>query len=190
VRKFYFRTIRRTQGAEIRFKLPGGDAVVPVTIWSFEDQRAFRKHKGKLLPRRWPLGEKLTELKQKQTMGFGQPKGNKKGSGGWLNVSDDRIWDMQPDSTIPRWHWVNIRKGCPIHGAEIYRKRSYYPWIKDTSLPYRWKIKCPVGGEEYPSNDFANGDFTSGDYPDDGIGGAFLHSKGKAPQHTQGGSRM
>jgi hypothetical protein len=35
-----------------------------------------------------------------------------------------------------------------------------------------------VGGELYPSNDFANGDMTSGEFPDDGIGGACLY-KGK-----------
>jgi hypothetical protein len=37
----------------------------------------------------------------------------------------------------------------------VYRKIAFYPWVKDTSLPYRWKVKCPVDGEEYPSNDFA-----------------------------------
>ena len=179
VRKFYFRTVQRGENIELRFKLPGGDVVVAVTIWSFEDQRAFRKHKGQQLPRRWPLGEALPELKQSQTLGYGVPSANKEGSGGWLDVSDDGIWNAQPDSTIPRWHWVNIQKGCPVHGAEVYRKRSYYPWGKDTSLPYRWKIKCPVGAEEYPSNDFGNGDFTSGDSPDDGIGGAFVHESGE-----------
>ena len=55
--------------------------------------------------------------------------------------------------------------------AEIYRKAPYYPWIMDGSQPWKWKIRCPVGGEEYPSNDFARGDMTSGPFPDDGIGG-------------------
>ncbi len=45
----------------------------------------------------------------------------------------------------------------------------------DSSLPWQWKIRCPVGGEEYPSNDFAHGDMTSGPFPDDGIGGGCLH---------------
>ena len=35
-------------------------------------------------------------------------------------------------------------------------------------LPYR--LKCPIGGEIYPSNDFAAGDLTTGAFPDDGTG--------------------
>ena len=83
---------------------------------------------------------------------------------------------MQPDSTIPRWHWVNVTHGCPVHGPEIYKTRAFYPWKKSASLPYKWKIECPVGHELYPSNDFAAGDMTSGEFPDDGIGGACSHN--------------
>ncbi|HID20827.1 MAG TPA: hypothetical protein EYP14_00290, partial [Planctomycetaceae bacterium] len=176
-RKYYFRARKPTQRAEIVFGLPSGKVVVPVTIWSFEDLRSFRKLKGVLLPRRWPLGERLPELKQKQTFPTGaetkQPK--RKDRSGWLAYSDDDIWAMQPDSTIPRWHWTNIVHGCPVHGRAIYRKRSYYPWEMDATFPWRWKIRCPVGGEEYPSNDFAHGDMTSGPFPDDGIGGGCLY---------------
>ena len=55
-----------------------------------------------------------------------------------------------------------------------------YPWLNDkgvplrqynAAVPYLWKLRCPIGGETYPTNDFAAGDFTSGAYPDDGIGG-------------------
>ena len=48
---------------------------------------------------------------------------------------------MQPDSTLPRWHWVNLPHGCPVHGTEIYRKQAYYPWVKDLSLPW----SCHLG---------------------------------------------
>ena len=124
-----------------------------------------------MIPRRWPLGEHLPELKEKQIFPTGaEAKTPKtKARGGWLGYSDDDIWAMQPDSTIPRWHWTNIEHGCPIHGKEIYRNRAYYPWIMDSKFPWRWKIRCPVGNEEYPSNDFAGGDMTSGEFPDDGI---------------------
>ncbi|MBM4085931.1 MAG: hypothetical protein FJ272_14190, partial [Planctomycetes bacterium] len=152
VRRFYFRAVKPAQKAEIKFALPAGEVVVPIEIWSFEDLRNFRTLKDVQLPRRWPLGKPLPELKEKQTFPTGAeakaPKGDAKGD--WLDVSDDQIWAMQPDSTIPRWHWVNIQHGCPVHGPEIYKKRPYYPWIHDGSLPWRWKIKCPVGGEEYP----------------------------------------
>ena len=150
---------------------------VPVAIWSFEDLRTLRKLKGVQLPRRWPLGERLPELKQRQIFPTGaEAKSPKtKGSGRWLEYSDEDIWAMQPDSTIPRWHWTNIQHGCPVHGKEIYRKRAYYPWHMSSAFPWTWKIRCPVGNEEYPSNDFANGDMTSGPFPDDGIGGACMH---------------
>ena len=54
-------------------------------------------------------------------------------------------------------------------------------WCKERFLSHRRMVewlnlyRCPVGNEEYPSNDFASGDMTSGDFPDDGIGGACLH---------------
>lgn len=178
VRRFYFRALKAAKKAEIRFALPGGDVVVPIEIWSYDDLRQFRTLKDVQLPRRWPLGKTLPELKEKQTVTTPAEiealKGNPGGGTVWLERSDDDIWAMQPDSTIPRWHWVNIQFGCPVHGAEIYRKGAYYPWIKDFSFPWRWKIKCPIGGEEYPSNDFAKGDMTSGQFPDDGIGGGFV----------------
>ncbi|NUQ61506.1 MAG: hypothetical protein HUU20_03395 [Pirellulales bacterium] len=177
-RKFYFRSLKPAPKAEIRFAHPAGEIVVPVEIWSFDDLRAPRELKGVRLPRRWPLGERLPELKPSQIFPTGAeaktPKA--KSGGGWLDVSDDAIWAMQPDSTIPRWHWTNIQHGCPVHGKEIYRERAYYPWDMDGSFPWRWKIRCPVGNEEYPSNGFAAGDMTRGEFPDDGIGGACLHN--------------
>ncbi|MBI3946137.1 MAG: hypothetical protein HY321_09480 [Armatimonadetes bacterium] len=176
VRRFYFRAVKPAKRAEIRFALPGGEVTVPVEIWSFEDLRRFRDLKGTPLPRRWPLGKPIPELKERQVFPTGAeakaPTGEEKG--GWLDVPDDAIWEMQPDSAIPRWHWVNLQYGCPVHGTEIYKHRAYYPWGKDTALPYRWKIRCPVGGEEYPGNDFAAGDFTNGAFPDDGIGGGYV----------------
>ncbi|MBN2293052.1 MAG: hypothetical protein JXM70_11540, partial [Pirellulales bacterium] len=177
IRKFYFRTVKPASKVEIRFELPSGQVVVPIGIWSFDDLRKFRMLKGVQLPRRWPLGKRLPELKQKQTVATGaeakKPKGD--ASGGWLDYSDDDIWAMQPDSTIPRWHWTNIVHGCPTHGKKIYRHKAYYPWIMSSKFPWSWKIRCPVGKEEYPSNDFARGDMTSGPFPDNGIGGACPH---------------
>ncbi len=177
-RRFYFRSLKPSPDSRIRFAHPAGEIVIALKIWSFDDLCSFRELKGVQLPRRWPLGERLPELKQQQTFPTGaearSPK--KKSSGGWLDDSDDDIWAMQPDSTIPRWHWTNIQHGCPVHGKEIYRNRAYYPWIMDGKFPWSWKIRCPVGGEEYPSNDFAAGDMTSGPFADDGIGGACLHN--------------
>ncbi|MCR4413371.1 MAG: hypothetical protein NUV77_13205, partial [Thermoguttaceae bacterium] len=177
IRRFYFRATKPAAKAPIRFALPAGFVEVPLEVWSFDDLLRFRTLKGVQLPRRWPLGERLPELKKRQLVATGAEakKPGAKARGGWLRYSDDDIWGMQPDSTIPRWHWTNIEHGCPVHGKEIYRKEAYYPWIMDGDYPWRWKIRCPVGGEEYPSNDFARGDMTSGPFADDGIGGACLH---------------
>ena len=182
LRKYYFRSLKPAKQADIVFAHPDGEIAISIEIWSFDDLREFRELKGVQLPRRWPLGEELPELKEGQTTTTEVMKEAAGGKGApgkrWLDVSDEQIWNMQPDSTIPRWHWVNVKDGCPIHGTEIYRNRAFYPWTWEYSLPYNWKIRCPVGGELYPSNDFANGDMTSGEFPDDGFGGACEY-KGK-----------
>jgi hypothetical protein len=68
IRRFYFRAFQPTERAEIRFALPDGEVVVPVEVWSFEDLRKYRTLKDVLLPRRWPLGEPLPELKERRTV--------------------------------------------------------------------------------------------------------------------------
>jgi len=180
IRKYYFRTLQPTPQADIIFQHPDGPITISVEIWSFEDLRQFRELKGVQLPRRWPLGQELPELKQSQTLTSeaytqhlqeqGPPSPH------WLEVSDEQIWAVQPDSTIPRCHRLNLGHGCPIHGTEIYKFNAYYPWIKNAARP--WKVECPIGGELYPSNDFAGDDFTSGDFPDDGIGGGYISQDG------------
>lgn len=186
VHRFYFRAQYPAERIEIRISLPAasGEAarseiIVPLQIWSFEELRQFRRLGDVALPRRWPLGEALPELKQGRTVTTDAEIAALKGDPGpapvWLEQPDDAIWAMQPDSTIPRWHWVNLPLGCPVHGTDIYRTQPYYPWEKELSLPWSWKIRCPVGGELYPSNDFGRGDMTGGAFADDGIGGGCLH---------------
>ncbi len=183
-RRYYFRSTADAEQIEVGFAHPAGQVAVPITIWSREELREFRELKGYQLPRRWPLGERLPELKQGRTIysedDIEQMRtGSAGGADQYADLTDDQIWNMQPDSTIPRWHWVNVTHGCPQHGTEIYESRAFYPWIKDSSYPWDWKIECPVGHEKYPSNDFGGGDFTSGEYPDDGIGGGYVAPDGK-----------
>ena len=181
VRRYYFRSVKPGQAVHIGFDLPSGPLTVALDIWSFDQLNEYRTLKGVQLPRRWPLGKALPELKEKQTLTTEAQKAaaHKNGSGSpWLDVPDDDIWNMQPDSTIPRWHWVNVVKGCPVHGQEIYTKVAFYPWIKNTDLPWKWKIECPIGHELYPSNNLGQDDFTSGPYPDDAIGGGYVAPDG------------
>ncbi|MBD3292772.1 MAG: hypothetical protein GF393_07585, partial [Armatimonadia bacterium] len=184
-RRYYFRSNAPVARMEVTFAHPAGEIVVPVTVWSFEDLREFRELKGTQLPRRWPLGEPLPSLKESRTIYSDEEiEAMRTGTAGgraerYASMADEDIWAMQTDSTIPRWHWVNVTHGCPVHGTEIYESRAFYPWIKDATFPYDWKIQCPVGDEKYPSNDFGAGDFTSGEYPDDGIGGGYVAPDGK-----------
>ena len=69
-----------------------------------------------------------------------------------LTMSDDELWEFIPPADQPRA--LNVRFGfdCPIHGKEIFKKGGHYPWIMDREHPF--KVKCPIGGEVYPSNDF------------------------------------
>lgn len=91
----------------------------------------------------------------------------------WVAFPDSYIWEMIPPSDIPR-AFNSSFEGCPIHGKE-YFKHGNYSWIMD---PFNkpWKLICPVGGEEYPSNDFwayyksKDKNLLNGDYPDDGWG--------------------
>ena len=70
----------------------------------------------------------------------------------WVSMSDDDLWNFVLDAEIPRA--LNVRFGyeCPIHGVEVFRKGGHYPWIMSSDMPF--KVKCPVGGEIYPTNDF------------------------------------
>lgn len=66
--------------------------------------------------------------------------------------SDEEIWELIPEADLPRALNVRFGVGCPVHGAEVFRVGGHYPWIMSPDRPF--KVKCPVGGEEYPSNDF------------------------------------
>ena len=89
-----------------------------------------------------------------------------------LNMSDEELWDFIPPAEQPRGLNVHFGADCPIHGKEIHKVGANYPWIIDRNLPF--KVKCPVGGEIYPSNDFKpwgrNAIDSKQKYADDGFG--------------------
>ncbi|MBN2564041.1 MAG: heparinase II/III family protein [Phycisphaerae bacterium] len=92
----------------------------------------------------------------------------------WIEIPDEQLYWLLPDSRVPRAFNVSA-KGCPIHGTAIYQ-HGRYPWVLDREAPFT--ITCPVGGEQYPSNDFgaylASGmqdrSLLTGPYADDGRG--------------------
>lgn len=74
------------------------------------------------------------------------------GAARWVAMSDQELWDFVPPPEELRALNVSFGVGCPVHGAEVFRKGGHYPWLTSDDHPF--KVKCPVGGEEYPGNDF------------------------------------
>ena len=93
----------------------------------------------------------------------------------WIRIPDKQLAGMVPPPEVPR-AFNSSFEGCPIHGKDLFRFGNY-SWIMD---PFKrpWKLKCPVGGEEYPSNDFQryldsgmrDRSMLTGDFTDDGWG--------------------
>ncbi len=96
-------------------------------------------------------------------------------AGKWISWDDQDLRDLIPDARVPRAFDLNIH-GCPVHGDTIFNIGGVYPWILDFHRPLT--VKCPAGGEIYPSNDFhayAKGGFEKKNQPpsefeDDGWG--------------------
>ena len=140
-----------------------------------------------VMPRRWPLGEAFEEVKQGRTLHTPEEVARARRhvqtrawakdhlkralaeAERWAQKSDDFLWDLVLPTTVPRRHYVNQLRGCPVHGVAVKDFDTFHPWRLDVEH-HPYKLQCPVGGEWYPSNDFASGDLTSGPYPDDGWG--------------------
>lgn len=92
-----------------------------------------------------------------------------------LEKSDDFVWMLMPTTRIARHVPVKFKAACPLHGEELKRLDPYCGYNIDP-LNHPYKVQCKVGGEWWPTNDYAAGDMTGGDYPDDGNG---AHRDGK-----------
>lgn len=68
----------------------------------------------------------------------------------WLAWTDSDLRKLMPDARVPRGFDLSV-KGCPVHGDAVF-KHGRYSWIIDPRKPYT--VKCPVGSETYPSNDY------------------------------------
>ena len=81
-------------------------------------------------------------------------------AGAFTALGDEACWDVVTAQSVSRSLGVLIRyrqriKGSPgPEGAEI-NKFGNYPWVIDV-INDPWKLKSPVTGERYPSNDFAS----------------------------------
>ncbi len=188
-RYYYFRALKPREETVIEYEAGAGRQLLcKMKIWSERDNMTVLRKQGDIqLPRRWPLGEPdFAEYKTGMTMRSAEEveriraeyrAGLKAGQEQSIyppaeeiaNRSDDDLYDWLPPADIPRGIFVGLESGCPVHGREIFKHGGHYPWKFDL-LSKPWKAQCPVGGELYPSNDFAQGDMTGGPYPDDGYG--------------------
>ena len=92
----------------------------------------------------------------------------------WAARDDAFLRNMVIPPQVPRCYDIH-NLGCPVHGLAANRD-GLYRWGYDLDRPFR--ITCPAGGEEYPSNDFraflASGlqdrSLLTGEYADDGWG--------------------
>ena len=72
----------------------------------------------------------------------------------WAEWTDEALRDVVTTAEVPRAVEL-CNAGCPIHGRKIYEgiNGSSFPWLVDPKHPFQ--VKCPIGGETYPSNDYA-----------------------------------
>ena len=91
----------------------------------------------------------------------------------WAELDDAYVRDLPPPADIYRGFLPSF-DGCPVHGEAVFQAPGG-PWQVDI-FNRPWKIRCAVGGEEYPSNDFMayyrtrDRTLLTGDYADDGSG--------------------
>ena len=87
----------------------------------------------------------------------------------YAECDDEFMWLLQPTTRIGRALPPEAIANCPVHGTAVRSISPFCPYrIDPINNPY--KIQCMMGGEWYPSNDYAAGDMTSGEFPDDGNG--------------------
>ncbi|MHB8993629.1 MAG: NPCBM/NEW2 domain-containing protein [Armatimonadota bacterium] len=97
---------------------------------------------------------------------------------GLAEATDEQLWNYVPPASLRRAVFLGPTDvGCPVHGVELFRVGGgFYPWLYSSDKP--WQVKCPVGGETYPSNDFGaylksgmkDQSLLTGPYADDGTG--------------------
>jgi hypothetical protein len=70
----------------------------------------------------------------------------------WVDWKDEDLRFLLTSPDVPRAFAVSTA-GCPKCGHKINEKGGDYAWLIDPRVPF--KIKCPVDGSVYPTNDFA-----------------------------------
>jgi hypothetical protein len=171
--RLYFRADRGFKDAQIVLTPAGGDKItVPLTVKTYrEDLDEQLKRVPELVPSARKQGrsyytDEVVAVARENLEKYPDLVKGIAAESFFDRLSDEELWKAFPSWSVPRDCYSNWP--CPKCGTEIFKKSGFYPWGR--SYAYPWRCKCPVCGELYPTNDYANDDFTSGDYPDDGWG--------------------
>lgn len=123
------------------------------------------------LPRRWRVGAPWESTKTARTMDQEEPRHRPRHDSldFWLTQPDAVLWKQLPPAEIPKAHFVNEHRGCPVCGTRVFRHGGFYPWRR-SHLPCTFRSTCPSCSSSFPSNSLAEGDFTTGPAVDDGYG--------------------
>lgn len=71
----------------------------------------------------------------------------------WLKFESAALSKLITSASVPRAFDLST-VGCPVHGDAIFNVAGKYPWIVNPEHPLQ--VKCPIGGEVYPSNDYVS----------------------------------
>lgn len=78
----------------------------------------------------------------------------------YLALNDDKLWSMITGQSVSRSLGIATRykvrvKGSPDPDDANISNYGNYPWVIDV-LNKPWKLKSPITGREFPTNDFAS----------------------------------
>lgn len=137
--------------AQAEDKAPKGALVIP----PFE-KKPDRVPSGSLKSRRMIFSDEEIRIARTNVARFPEAARVRdavlENAGKWMSWEDQALYDLLSDARVPRAFELNPG-GCPVHGDAVFKKGgTHYPWIIDPAQPF--KVKCPVGHEVYPSNDY------------------------------------
>ncbi len=171
--RFYFRADRGMKDVQITLTPAGGEKIaVPLTVKTYrEDIEEHIKAVPGVDPSARKQGrsyytDELIVIAKENMAAYPALAKGLEGKRRYDDMSDDELWQAYPSWNVPRQCYSNWP--CPNCGEVIFKKSGFYPWGRSYANPF--KAKCPVCGQLFPTNDFANDDFTSGEHPDDGWG--------------------
>ncbi|MEE2658733.1 MAG: heparinase II/III family protein [Candidatus Latescibacterota bacterium] len=167
---FYLRAPPRPGDVDIEVRIGDHSDRCSIQVRGLAQLREPFEYNGVTWPRRWPLEDRWSSRKTRQTLqAVKDSTFNEETLQWWAAQSDRMLWDHLPNCEFPRAHYVNVHQGCPSCGTAIFRYHGFYPWQR-CHRPRDLSSECPACGSTYPSNDLLAGDFSSGDFIDDGFG--------------------